>query len=765
MNYAIPPNGMPWRGVNLLLDPRRIGDDELTLAQNIAPMSPRVLGLRGAMEYNAFVNVAEPTYGYPITAFVVPFLGIAFGTMASRNVGSSFNTKLSTFGLNVSPNTTDLGVVTSRKPGFAFIDQNIFVAPGYPFNVGAVMVAIGSPAGFPAFNTNPFYAGSVAATSASAMNTPMVDNYYAPQVVAGYNDRLVYANFGPGLENQILFSDSFSKSTFTGPSVAKIPLTVGIQGAGAMARAILIGGSRDGDRIVAMHEIMLTQIGGTPQKALLVLKEYSAWLVTGEPNQTTDDTTKLPPLGNLNIVRISYNCGCSSPETVVTTPYGTIWAGFDDVWMFQYGQAPQRIGSKIRPALLRTPASMRYRWHAAYHNGFYRLAIDSAGAGIMDDTPCGDQFWLDLREGPPQGSSDLQIQNSCMWWGPQQFVFMRDVEGDYQQGTRNMFTETRAGEPPALYGIEPAVNTNLNRLSVVIFDAPNARDSASNQLDSPTPVYAALDAASLIIPKLETKEFDGGDAMLDKLVEAVELNLWNSIDKIIQTDFIMDGGAVVDSQQKGIAQLGFATDVDGFGTALTHQTHAHTVFANAGARNLGKTFKLRIYGSNAYDIVAGANDSFIFVTQNPSDNLFVNLVTIAAGRYTLSGLLTAIVAAMNAASPNALFTFTIVTANISIQTTASSYRWYPVFQGTALGSPITIGTTGGVVSSASTYAAVQYRSSRKVGAMLNIDTSTDGTSLNGITVASRGSVFLNSAAIWEFGSIGIRVGVLKRRPT
>lgn len=765
MIQGIPPNGAPWRGVNLLLDPRKIGDDELVLAQNAVPARPRILGQRGAITFGGYINAALPTAGYPVAAEVVPFNGVAFGVAAFRNVGSGYTTKLSTFARNVSPATTDLNVVTDKKPSFAFMDQSVFVAPGHPFNAGAVMVAIGAANGFPAFATNPFYAGASGGTTASAMNTPATDGYFAPQVVAAYNDRLVYGNFGPGLEGQILFSDSFSKSTFTGTSVPKIPLTVGLSDAGAFARALLIGGSRDGDRIVAMKEIMLTAVGTVPQKALLILKEYSTWLLTGEPNQTTDDTSKLPPLGDVKIARVAFNCGCASPETVVTTPYGTIWAGPDDVWMFQYGQIPLRIGSKIRPALLRTPASMRYRWHAAYHNGFYRLAIDSAGAGVTDDSPCGDQFWLDLREGPPQGQADVEIQSNAQWWGPQQFAFMTDTAGDYQQGTRNMFTETRANEPPALYGVEPGIASNTNFNNIVVYDAPNARDSSSAQLDSPTPVYASLDVASLIIPKIETKEFDGGDPMVDKILNALEVNMWVSIDKILKADFIMDGGATVDTQAIGVTQYGFASDVDGFGSAITHQTQARVINANPNTRDIGKTFRIRLYPSSAYDVVVDANDTFLFVTQDPTDHLFVNAVKVAPGAYTLSGYLTALVAAMNTASPGASFSYTIALANLSIKTNTSGYRWYPVFQGTALVPPVTIGTATGAAAISSTYTAAQYRSSRKVGALIDFDTSTDGTSMNAITIASKGSTYLNSSAIWEFASMSIVAGVLKRRPT
>ena len=95
------------------------------------------------------------------------------------------------------------------------------------------------------------------------------------------------------------------------------------------------------------------------------------------------------------------------------------------MWLFPQGQGiPFRVGSYIRAVLKETPAAQRYLWHAAYHDGFYRLAVISPGQGPNDNSPCGEQWWLDLRDGPPRPHEEAR------WYGPMIYKFPGD--GTYE---------------------------------------------------------------------------------------------------------------------------------------------------------------------------------------------------------------------------------------------------------------------------------------------------------------------------------------------
>jgi hypothetical protein len=108
---------------------------------------------------------------------------------------------------------------------------------------------------------------------------------------------------------------------------------------------------------------------------------------------------------NASWQEVSKTIGCTSADTFIETPMGTIFLGLESVYLIPPGGGtPQDIGWPIRPAITAIPSAQRRFCTALYHKGFYKLAIVPAGQA----TPI-QQWWLDLRQGVSQVPS---------WWGP-----------------------------------------------------------------------------------------------------------------------------------------------------------------------------------------------------------------------------------------------------------------------------------------------------------------------------------------------------------
>jgi hypothetical protein len=261
-----------------------------------------------------------------------------------------------------------------------------------------------------------------------------------------YVDRFVFGDCGPGYESYIGFADRGLEPDSNG-----VLAPIGDNFLALDGRRVQIGTNLE-DRVTALVPVMLSAAGDPSKTGLFVLKEYFASLVTGEPNQTTDSGDVA---GSISIADIQFKCGCVGMQTVAYTPYGVIWAGPDDVWLFEGGNVPRRLGTKIRSILQQSPPNLRYRWHAAYFNGFYRLAVFSEGQGPSDDSPCGEQWWLDMRHGPPQDS------DSAAWFGPMTYkvpkssitsptMLMTDTT---VTGTWTMAVDERSDTEQALVGM------------------------------------------------------------------------------------------------------------------------------------------------------------------------------------------------------------------------------------------------------------------------------------------------------------------------
>lgn len=767
-----------WRGVNRLLDPRRIQDDQLVNAQNLYPVSPDEPSKRGSLDL-WFQTGYTQTSQLPLAVMGIPFKAANKYMMLTRNIGSQLTTLAQPFASDGSvPNNVTpadlIPVITTYRPGMVAFDSKILMAMGPPYNshgawLYSAKIDVNKAPAYPAhFMDSHDLTHSGQQNAGPNFLKPIDVGAYSPRVVATYADRVVWGNFGPGFENLILFSDSLHNIQYNAnlPSqqvdgglsqTDDIPFVIASDGGGFFSRAFRVGAMGDDDRIVAMKEIMLTAIGSTPSKGLLVLREKSVYLFTGEPNQTTDNQTTFPLIGNLVMSRVAFDCGCSSAETVVTTPYGLFWAGPDDVWFFAYGQVPLRVGSYIRPVLQRTPASLRYRWHAAYWNGTYRLAVDSDGISLGDDSPCGEQWWLDLRNGPPQGAPEVEPHENAEWWGPQVYNIARGFAGGnttLQVGTRTMCVGNR-GDQQALVGVEEGETATAHiSIAVAKYDGPNEYDATLDPSLGPGAV-----TGHEILLDVQSKEYDLGNGRLDKMVQGLQMDLYTDIDAIVNVDFIMDGGKITDTVTKALGQLGWAVGVDPVGSLpFFKATQGIQAYPTAGQRDIGKRFAVRIYDTAGYYIVTGVNDTVIFTT---GDGAIYHRATIPAGFYTSVTVLATAVATAMSIDTNTFSSAVDGTGHRQIIKSIST--WYPGYSDSDLGGSHNPSTNALYV--AGTFSTAQFRSTRKVMALLGIDTSVAGTTLNGTTITAVAVAPFKTVPLWEIASMAANVFVFPREPT
>lgn len=437
MARIVQPLGMS-DGINQFLYPTDLRPTEMVRCKNLYPVNTDDLFTRPAMSIHT-------TVGGAVAGFVkaLEFLPIGSPGSYALVVDSVDATRIAAYDeSNVPLAGANFGVVSQYGPALIVFNKRLYAFGGAgASSIGQVFQAAGTPSGAE------FVDFAFATSGNGALR---------PAVVGVWKNRFVYGNFGVGNESSIIIADPFD------PTRIK-------------ANALSANGSYfpvnpdDGDRIIGFVEILQTGQANI-QSALLVLKEFSAYLLTGDP-LLSDDTApdgSSPPIDTLSVNRMPVNCGGSSPMTVCTTPFGVIWAGPDDVWIFPEGQLPYRVGTKIRPSLKATPAQMRYRWHAAFHDGFYKLALFAAGAGPSADSPCGEQYWLDMRQGPPRSWQEAR------WFGP--MVHQFTGEGSVvNAGTYTLAVDVRANSERGLYG---AYGDNGGGAihTIVTFNAPSDLD-------------------------------------------------------------------------------------------------------------------------------------------------------------------------------------------------------------------------------------------------------------------------------------------------
>jgi len=328
---------------------------------------------------------------------------------------------------------------------------------------------------------------------ATAGHTPALEKFQQAKVIGTYADRVILANFPDDQYGQprravMLFSDGPGDGFPT--SVALPTEDVVGKGLDVPNFNALVGGNESDpldDRsifvgdvtedIVGVKELSLQQSGAMNQSALLILKDRSIWIATGEPLVSTDVGD---PIGTLNVIRQPLADGCASFETVCETPWGVIWAGHDDVYFAPNGGgAPVPIGRYIASEFKHTPFDLKHLWHASFHEGFYRLAIMAAGQNQSDPVAMENQWWLDLRYGPPQDWTKAR------WFGPQMYqpiIAPHCDETDIQRGTYVMAVEKRPEFESELFALQigfyTAKLTNGGRYAFVLagLDGLGVRD-------------------------------------------------------------------------------------------------------------------------------------------------------------------------------------------------------------------------------------------------------------------------------------------------
>ena len=172
----------------------------------------------------------------------------------------------------------------------------------------------------------------------------------------------------PGLEQA-----GFNQGTLF-PDFAKVPLPQVVTGLG------IAGVTTDQDAT----------------SPLLFFTLSRTFLVQGDP---------FDPQGQATLVEVSSRVGCIAHDSIVNTPFGTIFVGLDSIYLIPPGGGyPQNIGWPIADQIRSIPPPLRQRVCATFHKQFYKLALPvSGGADNVN------QWWLDLRQG---------LAATPSWWGP-----------------------------------------------------------------------------------------------------------------------------------------------------------------------------------------------------------------------------------------------------------------------------------------------------------------------------------------------------------
>jgi hypothetical protein len=594
--HAVPLSG----GVNLFDDPRTIRDDELVYAKNLFPHQKGLTGKR----LGAGCVGSGPIYGsLPTNLHVPPFLGVDW-IATTADVGSGALSKayvnLGRFDGNSQLNY-EIPRIARFTPPLVPFGQDVYCPIARSFTVqdpGLGTLHIG--AAVVKRNPNGVY-------SIGGVN--LFNSALAPAVATSYRGRMVWGNFGRNSDinnvrrRTLMFSDKGNPVKIFKTGTADPLAAYGVE----------LPALR-GDQIIALVEVMLTQMGGLTQVGLLVLGERRSVLVTGQP----EDTTYIGQFyeRDLDLSSFNYEVGCMSHQTVVKTPYGIIWADKDDVWMFTTGQLPIRVGTKIRPALQKVLASNRFLCHGAYHDGIYRLALytkqdDPGDAAAVGWAPCSEQWWLDLRDGPPRNVAEAR------WWGPQIYNMAADPLTAPTPGTYCMAAENRPGREDVLWGVHigsPSADDegyggawNVHSgLVLVQFDKQKAYDSAMNVdgLNLPPmslPVPLEMEVENEITVEAITKSFSFGDPQLDKLFTGAELSIHTEEVAQIHWEARVDGGRFIDVGDIQIDHPDFMRATSEFQSLLLEPSHEF--------RDPGKFIQFRFFDVPGWPVVEGGINS------------------------------------------------------------------------------------------------------------------------------------------------------------
>lgn len=766
------------KGVNLLSDPLRINDEEAVRLKNLYPNSDGKLAVRKGANHSWFWQRAvspdgnTQTMDRPANLWLPKWASNA-AIILSHNLGN--NELMGVVGLigdsplinSVSKRLCET-IESSYRPMMVDYGQRTLIALGKCMADGTCIWECS----LNAMGTFQFVASPLRFTGPSGQKV-------APKVIFVYQDRMVYANFGAGLENVMIFADPDDQpyKVNAGTGGASNLVNVGDTG----GRSLRLTGM-GGDAIVAGTEISVSSIGSLDEQASFILGSETAIIMPGTPLVTDDvPATRERYSGTLAPRNVNYPCGCVSPDTLVKTPMGLIWASWNDVWAMDVGGVPRPVGTKIRPALSGGDPNSRYLWHAAYQHdtGSYRLAVvsaDQATDPIGGFTyPCKDQWWLDVRFGIPQNSGEAR------WYGPQQYLMQEASDlAPLFPGTYIMRTERRANATSKLYGVHladrspvgasPSLNSSTFNV-LVEFDVQTGRDNATPAVGSiaGTILIEILFSQQLgneIVFDILTKEFDFGNPNVDKVFLSLDMQLWTNDVMTLEAIGLADGGRDRKVMNINIDQMGFVGSVDPIGLArVTHQYQSVRLQCDNGERLTGKVLQFQIKnaltGGSGFDNIVGwpvpdngLNSVVIFKDLN--DNTFT--IPIPPGFYgTRAAFITALKTAIEASG--VVGTITIVEDAVTYPTlhplvaTSSGARWKWVKN---MATPT-------LVSDSSSEADKNERRSRKVASLLGFYETPDA--LNNPTLVAANNVPLTIATHAELASGRVNVYHFQRPPS
>jgi hypothetical protein len=610
-------------GVNLFNNTRDLRDDEVAYAKNLVPGLMGRLQTRPACKYVGWAGTSSP---YPVAMKFLP-PGFSAGLILITKIVPPL-TPLNfvevfdgpALGLvNLFENGANIG------PGF-YADQVSQFAPVIvPYN-GKIYIFWG-PGASKTGSILQEVAGSL--TVSEFRFNGAGNSTLRPAGVANYKERFAYFNFGPGYESALVFADEYEPGNIKPNALASNGSYINLN-------------PNDGDRLVAGIEIM--QTGATVATAgLLMLKEYSNYLLSGDALDSGGGGTD-----SLVNNKMPKGVGCSSPDTICRTKHGVLWAGPDDVWFFPEGQIPYAVGTKISPRLKSAARDCRYRWHAVFHDGFYKLSIHAPGAGATPDAPCGEQWWLDLREGPPGNWREAR------WFGPQVYKYPT-IEA--HEGTSCMDVDLQDLDGPKLYSFLPvpqAGASTADRCVLASLDATDEKDFDQVTADAATGPYDSSTDLE-IIPELVTKEYSileaGGqmiaDALMEKGLYGAELDIQVSRHGLLAWKWLLNQGRTTSAEQtvEVLAPSGFMADNNDIDASILTDERALVALDPGTSRPVGTGIQIKIYGKPGL-YINELNNKITIAYDNGSTFIFHG--TVASGYYAdMTALHLAVKAAIN----------------------------------------------------------------------------------------------------------------------
>lgn len=730
MGIVYPPISM-LGGVNLFTHPSALGDSELVRSKNMAPINHKRMSKRLGVGY---LGGIDSSTAYPVAGIISPHINLGDVVALTRPADGSENLTA------VAINDGETSAVLSQA--FNWYSQRPWMFCGTSW-VGSVLtqfvIVLAGPDAIPAASggMSPPYPGQSifpngASWSSSNFSLGGANNeYLRPKVASAYKRRTVYANFGPGYENTIAFTDNEFLSLVGDDILAK------------NGRAVNLTVAQDGDEIVALVEVMLFNVGSPAASALLVLRRFgSPFLVTGELDQTTGGTS------SLDIKRISVNAGCANPYTVARTPYGIIWAGQDDVWCFEYGTV-RNIGLKIQPALQESATGQQIWWSGAFHNGFYRLAIWGPDQDYAFPNAPGDQWWLHLDGGLPKSWQEAE------WYGPQQIVNGATTLVTPTKATRVMLAENRASHGSKLYGIEVGVVSAEDTRNIVLvsYDQNKGRDLASNPDVLDIQDTNGCEIEGLIV----SREMDV-EPNLEKSSDGLQGTVRPDNDLQLIMSIIPNAGDDRQQVAKQISPGGFRANINTLNTDPIGQVRpsGFSIYAQPGNRPLGNTFQFELEDTAGY-VIGSWNKYLVVATNTGASDSDLWVVTLDEGAYTLTDLLDHIETRINAGKPSG------AGDNWVVDLTSGKVRFQATDAGNSLVMFILFTTSSSIPTEA------QLNACRQLMGVLGFDTSLNsGVGLfdTGVAPAITGyeSVYPNAVSHYELWGLKANIEVFPREP-